>query len=105
VRFQYKLTDHLGNTVVLFEDKNGDGQILTEQMTSDSTLIEVLQRHYYYPFGMAMEGVWSRRTAPRMGYLYNGKELEEDLGRGWYAYGSGIKKQRTHRQVEWEGNI
>jgi RHS repeat-associated protein len=56
-------------------------------MTSDTSLIEVLERHYYYPFGMAMEGVWSRRTAPGMGYLYNGKELEEDLGLGWYAYG------------------
>ena len=25
VHFQYKIGDHLGNTVVLFEDKNGDG--------------------------------------------------------------------------------
>ena len=23
--YQYRLLDHLGNTVVLFEDKNGDG--------------------------------------------------------------------------------
>jgi RHS repeat-associated protein len=88
VRFQYKLTDHLGNTVVLFEDKNGDGQILTEQMSGDTSLIEVLERHYYYPFGMAMEGVWSRRTAPGMGYLYNGKEYNEDLGLNWSDYGA-----------------
>jgi RHS repeat-associated protein len=47
----------------------------------------VLQRHYYYPFGMQMEGLWNGQTAPGMRYLYNGKELEEDLGLNWYAYG------------------
>ncbi len=87
LRFQYKLTDHLGNTVVLFEDKNLDTQILTEEMTEDTLLLEVLQRNYYYPFGMEMEGLWDPKTGPGMRYLYNGKEWDEDLGLGWYDYG------------------
>ncbi|MBK7337004.1 MAG: hypothetical protein IPJ00_12915 [Saprospirales bacterium] len=88
LRFQYKLTDHLGNTVVLFEDKDLDTQILTEEMTGDTLLLEVLQRNYYYPFGMEMEGLWDSQTGPGMRYLYNGKEFNEDLGLKWYDYGA-----------------
>ncbi|MFZ2898675.1 MAG: RHS repeat-associated core domain-containing protein, partial [Saprospiraceae bacterium] len=85
--FQYRIADHLGNTVVFFEDRDGDTKIKTEPMTSDPDSLEVLQRNYYYPFGMEMEGPWQAVTAPRADYLYNGKELEEDLGLNWYAYG------------------
>ncbi len=85
--FQYRIADHLGNTVVFFEDRDGDTKIKTEPMTSDPDSLEVLQRNYYYPFGMEMEGPWQAATAPRADYLYNGKELEEDLGLNWYAYG------------------
>ncbi|MBK7336665.1 MAG: hypothetical protein IPJ00_11035 [Saprospirales bacterium] len=49
LRFQYKLTDHLGNTVVFFEDMDLNTEILTEEMTGDTLLLEVLQRNYYYP--------------------------------------------------------
>jgi RHS repeat-associated protein len=85
IRFQYKLADHLGNTVVLFEDKNGNGEILEN---ADPELSEVLQRQYYYPFGMQMEGLWNGQTAPEMRYLYNGKEYNEDLGLNWSDYGA-----------------
>ena len=40
MRYQYKIQDHLGNTVVYFEDADGDGEIAEE---------EVLQRELYYP--------------------------------------------------------
>jgi RHS repeat-associated protein len=87
-RFQYKLTDHLGNTMVLFEDINGDGIITTESMSSDPAEVEVLQRNFYYAFGLPMQGPWNHTpTDPDMPYLYNGKELEGELGLGWYAYG------------------
>jgi RHS repeat-associated protein len=86
--FQYKLTDHLGNTMVLFEDKDGDGIITTESMSSDPAEVEVLQRNFYYAFGLPMQGPWNHTpTDPDMPYLYNGKELEGELGLGWYAYG------------------
>jgi YD repeat-containing protein len=80
LHYQYKIADHLGNTAVLFEDKDEDGLILTESSTSDSSLLEVLQRHYYYPFGMAMEGGWQDVAFPGNRYRYNGKELEGTVG-------------------------
>ena len=40
MRYQYKIQDHLGNTVVYFEDTDDDGEIAEE---------EVLQRELYYP--------------------------------------------------------
>jgi RHS repeat-associated protein len=84
-RFQYKLTDHLGNTMVLFEDRDGDGIITTESNPAEN---EVLQRNFYYAFGLPMQGPWNHTpTDPDMPYLYNGKELEGELGLGWYAYG------------------
>ncbi|MFZ2897044.1 MAG: RHS repeat-associated core domain-containing protein, partial [Saprospiraceae bacterium] len=86
--FQYRIADHLGNTVVFFEDRDGDTKIKTEPMTSDPDSLEVLQRNYYYPFGMEMEGPWQAATAPRADYLYNGKEWNEDLGLDWYDYGA-----------------
>ncbi len=86
VHFQYKIGDHLGNTVVLFEDKNGDGLIDSE--ITDPEDVEVLQRNLYYPFGLAMEGSWEDMTAPKMNYLYNGKELNSDFGLDWSDYGA-----------------
>jgi RHS repeat-associated protein len=84
-QFQYKLTDHLGNTMVLFEDRDGDGIITTESNPAEN---EVLQRNFYYAFGLPMQGPWNHTpTDPDMPYLYNGKELEGELGLGWYAYG------------------
>lgn len=35
-----------------------------------------------------MEGPWQPLTFPRMDYLYNGKEFNEDLGLDWYDYGA-----------------
>jgi RHS repeat-associated protein len=73
---QYRLTDHLGNTVVLFDDKDEDGLIKTELDTNDPAELEVKQRLWYYPFGMQMEGIVDEDTDPRHAYRYNGKELE-----------------------------
>ena len=64
-------TDHLGNTRVIFTDSNDDGTP------------EIIQEADYYPFGM--RHVNSTATNH---YLYNGKELNEDLGLDWYDYGA-----------------
>ena len=32
-------------------------------------------------------GDWYATTAPENKYLYNGKELDENLGLNWYHYG------------------
>src|SRR5690606_26247953 len=38
-------------------------------------------------FGMQLDGTWKHLTVPRADYLYNGKELEEELGLNWLAFG------------------
>jgi len=83
----------LGNTVVFFEDKNLDGCITTEADTSGLAL-EILQRLWYYPFGMAMEGISTWDTEPGQWYRYNGKERDTlsgwtDYGARWYDAGIG----------------
>ena len=103
VKFQYKIQDHLGNTVVYFEDINEDGEI-----TDDAENSEVLQRELYYPFGMPLDNYWSKpapaltptqdfTSTPLSASLYNGKEYETTRvgwGRGpsrkpnWYFYGA-----------------
>jgi len=62
----------LGNTRVIFSDTNNDGEP------------EILQEADYYPFGMRHD----RSTTATNHYLYNGKELNEDLGLDWYDYGA-----------------
>ena len=48
---------------------------------------EVYQETHYYPFGMTMEGEWQNIVnGPENKYLYNGKELESDLGLDWLMF-------------------
>ena len=75
-RYQYYLSDHLGNNRVVFKD-NDNGQA------------EIIQESHFYAFGMAMEGSWSQQgTNPDNSYKYNGKELDQDFGLDWYHYGA-----------------
>jgi len=83
--YEYNLTDHLGNLRLSFADRNGDGDV---DITSDPATNEILQEHHYYPFGMAMEGDWVNNPVKVNRYRYNGKELEENFGLNWYAYGA-----------------
>jgi len=74
--YEFKITDHLGDLAVTFREAD-DGQL------------EVLQRHYYYPFGMnfrLQSPVMNTPTENR--YQYNGKELEKDMGINLYDYGA-----------------
>ncbi len=79
-RYEYVLKDHLGNQRVLFSDANGDGSI--------DVNTEVLQTTAYYPFGMTMQGDFVQNSGRENKYLYNGKELQDDFGLGWYDYGA-----------------
>ncbi|MBK8653366.1 MAG: RHS repeat-associated core domain-containing protein [Haliscomenobacter sp.] len=85
-RKEYALRDHLGNTRLLFADKDGDGMV---EVTSNAATNEIIQENHYYPFGLSYGGShWMNDAARDNGYKYNGKELNEDWGLGWYDYGA-----------------
>ncbi len=65
--YEYFLTDHLGNTTVSFDVYNASPR--------------KLQEVNYYPMGYAVQ-----RQQGNNSYLYNGKELQADLG--VYDYGA-----------------
>lgn len=67
--YQYTLTDHLGNNRFTFGTKTG--------------VAAKLQVDDYYPFGLDVNTVVS---SPKNEYLYNKKELQEELGE--YDYGA-----------------
>ena len=69
--YEYNLSDHLGNIRVTFYQNPNTNQL------------EVLQRDDYYAFGLRKEPV---AKAGLNKYLYNGKELQEELGQ--YDYGA-----------------
>ena len=86
LKYEYALKDHLGNTRLMFSDKNNDG--LIQQSTAQETS-EVTQENHYTPFGFSMEGTWSNTpSVTDSKYQYNGKELNDDFGLGLMDYGA-----------------
>jgi len=78
-RYEYNLTDHLGNVRISFADVDEDGSI-------DETM-EVLTSQSFYPFGLRHGGTFAQSGVANQ-YRYNGKELQDELGLGWYDYGA-----------------
>jgi RHS repeat-associated protein len=86
MKYEYAMKDHLGNTRLMFSDRNGDGLIQSSSATQST---EVTQEQHYYAFGMQMEGPWLNNTSiVDNRYQYNGKELNEDFGLNWNDYGA-----------------
>jgi RHS repeat-associated protein len=88
-RYEYTLTDHLGNGRVYYTDLNNDGI---------GTMADLLQDNHYYPFGLNHTD--PRRNTGGVGvnlYQYNGKELVEDNGLGWNHYGARCYDPATGR--------
>jgi RHS repeat-associated protein len=65
--YRYNLSDHLGNVRTTFDIYNG--------------AVRILQRDDYYAFGLRKAAVGGTNR-----YLYNGKELQDELGQ--YDYGA-----------------
>lgn len=85
-RKEYALRDHLGNTRLMFADKNANGIV---DVTNSAATNDILQENHYYPFGFGYEGLWLMNDVARdNSYKYNGKELNEDFGLNWYDYGA-----------------
>ena len=79
-QYEYAMQDHLGNTRVVFADVNDNGLI--------SASTEILQEMHYYPSGLRMDGPWQNRSKFDYNYQFNGKELHQDLGFDWLAFGA-----------------
>lgn len=71
-QYEYFLKDHLGNTRIAFVDNSGSPS-LTQSID-------------YYPFGLAFDNQCISGTDNK--YLYNGKELQDELNLDWYDYGA-----------------
>lgn len=87
-RKQYHLHDHLGNVVVVFEDKDNDGFI---EETDNPNTNEIPHRYHYHSFGMLWDlpDPFTPLYSDDNRYLYNGKEFEQvanllDYGWRWY---------------------
>lgn len=80
-QYQYYLKDHLGNTRVV--------------VNSDNTAPQITN---YYAFGLTSQ---SYQSGTSNKYLYNGKELQDDLIAGrtldWYDYGNRFYDPTTGR--------
>jgi RHS repeat-associated protein len=74
--YEYFIKDHLGNTRVTVKDSLG--------------FAAIQQEAHYYPFGMNINALSYTNPLQKIAnkYLYNGKELQDDLGLGWYDYGN-----------------
>ena len=90
------MKDHLGNTRLMFCDRNGDGVIKPENAPEPS---EVTQENSYYAFGMNMEfGAWENTPSVTDNlHQYNGKELNTDYGLNWNDYGARFYDPATAR--------
>lgn len=76
-RYEFNLTDHLGNVRVSFSDVNEDDVIDIDLLAG-----EVLQVDHYYPFGLRMGN--SEQIGVENRFRYNGMELHGELGLNLY---------------------
>ena len=81
-KYEYNLKDHLGDNRVLFMGTNLGGAI------------DIVQTSSYYPFGLVMSKTEGNTSSnyQKNKYLYNSKELQDDVLNGsslnWYDYGA-----------------
>jgi RHS repeat-associated protein len=75
--YVYNYTDHLGNVRLSYQDINKDGIVANS---------EILEESNYYPFGMKHNGYNSGNLQPNYKYKYQGQELQDELGLGWYSF-------------------
>ncbi|WP_374504554.1 RHS repeat domain-containing protein [Flavobacterium sp.] len=74
--YVFNYTDHLGNTRLSY----------TKDTTTGS--LKILEENNYYPFGMKHNGYNPISPIPENRRLFNGKELQEELGLNQYDYGA-----------------
>ena len=74
--YVFNYTDHLGNTRLSYTKDTATGSL------------KILEESNYYPFGLKHNGYNPISPVPENRRLFNGKELQEELGLNQYDYGA-----------------
>ena len=74
--YVFNYTDHLGNTRLSYTKDAATGSL------------KILEESNYYPFGLKHNGYNPISPIPENRRLFNGKELQEELGLNQYDYGA-----------------
>jgi len=77
-QYQYYIKDHLGNNRIVFTDTYNDDIVGSN---------DIIQENHHYPFGMQMNQTELATIGNENQYKYNGKEINEEFGLDWMAYG------------------
>ncbi len=71
----------MGNVRIVFTSSFNDAQ-------EQPDLVTIVQENHYYPFGMQINGDFIKKQSVKNDYLYNGKELNTEIGLNWSDYGA-----------------
>ena len=72
--------------VYVSNESTWDVDVYFDDLTVSHTYNGIIQTEDYYPFGLTHNQKPERKLNNK--YLYNGKELQDELGLGWYDYGA-----------------
>src|SRR5690606_26455610 len=77
-----------GYAYIYFSNDNDQPlEVFFDDCTVEHVHSAIVQADDYYPFGMTFNS-YRRENIVANKYLYNGKELQNDLDLGWYDYGA-----------------
>jgi RHS repeat-associated protein len=76
-----------GYVYIYLSNEEPGTEVYFDDFKVTHTKSPVLEENFYYPFGLVAERN-SREGMTEQSYLYNGKELQDELNLGWYDYGA-----------------
>ncbi|WP_221409762.1 RHS repeat-associated core domain-containing protein [Pseudochryseolinea flava] len=78
-----------GYVYIYLSNEEGENayEVYFDEFKVEHTKSPVIQMEDYYPFGLTYNS-YSRENSVNQDYLYNGKELQNELNLEWYDYGA-----------------
>ena len=73
--------------IYLSNDNPTVAEVYFDDFKVTQTKSPVIQTDDYYPFGLTFNS-YARENSVKQDYLYNGKELQDELNLGWLDYGA-----------------
>ena len=96
IRHRFSFFDQSASAVEAFS-RPSRGRF--DDFTVTHTKSPVIQAEDYYPFGLVASS-YRRENSLEQNFLYNGKELQNDLDLNWYDYGARMYEPSIAR---WNG--